>query len=562
MPALRTASIPEFELLPETTPGIHLPQSKSAAENFLEQEQEKELLRFLTCGSVDDGKSTLIGRLLYDSRNVFEDQIQAAAKASQHRAGGGIDLSLLTDGLRAEREQGITIDVAYRYFATARRKFIIADTPGHEQYTRNMATGASTADLAILLIDARLGVLAQSRRHAFICSLLGIPRFVVAVNKMDLVDYDETTFDRIRAEFTGFLAGLGVKGAYFLPLSALSGDNVVSASPHMPWFQGASLLEHLETVPLGRDDGSAGFRMAVQRVVRPDHTFRGYAGQVTSGTLRPGDEVTVLPSGLQTRVQQISTFDGPLDEAYAPMAVTVVLEDHLDISRGDLLHSGDLKPHSARKFQAKVVWMDARPLYPRRRYLLKHTTRTVPAELSIRHRIRIDTLEQEAAESLEMNEIGLVEVATAQPLFFDAYQQNHYTGSFILIDSETNATSGAGMIVEAAPHEGHTSGPVTLAERMARWGHAGAVIRTGSRLGLAHALERKLFEYGCAVVLLETGQHAVADALAQAGLLAILPEHRQSYEEELPEGDAAACDEIVRRLHLSHEGTLHQGEGI
>jgi len=543
MSALRAAPIPEFE-------------------GFLAEEQDKELLRFLTCGSVDDGKSTLIGRLLYDSRNVFEDQIQAAAKASEHRASGGLDLSLLTDGLRAEREQGITIDVAYRYFATARRKFIIADTPGHEQYTRNMATGASTADLAILLIDARLGVLAQSRRHAYICALLGIPRFVVAVNKMDMVDYDRAVFDRIAAEFTEFLGVLGVTGAYFLPMSALAGDNVVSSSPRMPWFQGPSLLDHLETVELGAAAANTGFRMAVQRVVRPDQTFRGYAGQVVSGMLHPGDEIVVLPSGLRSRVRQISTFDGPLEEAYPPMAVTVVLEDHLDISRGDLLYAGGERPHSARKFLAKVVWMDARPLYPRRRYLLKHTTRTVPAEVSIRHRIRIQTLEEEPAETLEMNEIGLVEINASQPLFFDPYTRNRHTGSFILIDAETNATSGAGMIVDARDHTESAPAPVTAVERVARWGHGGAVVRVNARIGLAHALERKLFDRGCAVVMLQGHQQEAAQALADAGLLAILPAARLPGEDPLPDGDAEACEEILRRLNLSQEGTIYQGEGI
>ena len=531
-------------------------------EEFLAQEQEKELLRVLTCGSVDDGKSTLIGRLLYDSRNVFEDQIQAAAKASQNRNGGGLDLSLLTDGLRAEREQGITIDVAYRYFATARRKFIIADTPGHEQYTRNMATGASTADLAILLIDARLGVLDQSRRHAYICSLLGIPRYVIAVNKMDLVEYDRAVFESIRNEFTGFLAGLGVKSACFLPISALAGDNVVERSERMPWFHGPSLMEHLEAVEPGGAAAESGFRMVVQRVVRPDHTFRGYAGQVSSGVLRPGDEVAVLPGGLRSRVRQILTFDGPLEEAVPPMAVTVELEDHLDISRGDLLYAGAPKPYAARKIQAKVVWMDARPLYPRRRYLVKHGSRTVPAEVSIRHRVRIQTLEEEAAETLEMNEIGLVEVTASHPLYCDPYAANRHTGSFILIDPETNATSGAGMIVEAREHAWHPAGPVTRAERMARWGHAGAVVRVGERPALAQALERRLFDRGCAVVLLDTQQREAAGALANAGLLAILPAPPAAGAPPLPEGDAEACEELLRRLDLPREGAVREGEGI
>jgi len=429
----------------------------SPFERHLAQEEAKDLLRFLTCGSVDDGKSTLIGRLLYDSRNVFEDQVHAAAKATRNRAAGEVDLSLLTDGLRAEREQGITIDVAYRYFATARRKFIIADTPGHEQYTRNMATGASTADLAILLIDAQLGVLPQSRRHAFICSLLGIPRFVVAINKMDLAGYDRAVFERIRDEFSGFLAKLGAPEAYFLPVSALAGDNVVSRSPNMPWFDGPSLLEYLETV--GRGSGNlagglgagTGFRMPVQRVSRPDRSFRGYAGQVASGTVHPGDVVTALPSGLRSRVKRIATFDGDLAEAFAPMPVTLELEDALDISRGDMLFAGPDRPHAVDRFEAHLVWMDGRVLDPRRRYLLKHTTRMVTAEVSVRHRIDIHSLAAQPAQTLEMNAIGVVEIVTAKPLFFDSYERNRITGSFILVDPETSATVAAGMIRQPWP---------------------------------------------------------------------------------------------------------------
>ncbi len=313
---------------------------------------------------------------------------------------------------------------------------------------------------------------------------------------------------------------------------------------------------------MDRVAADAGFRMAVQRVVRPDQTFRGYAGQVASGTLRRGDEITVLPTGLTSRVQQITTYDGPLEAAIAPMAVTVVLEDHLDISRGDLLYGGNSRPRAARKFQAKVVWMDARPLYPRRRYLLKHTARTVPAELSIRHRVRIQTLEEEHAETLEMNEIGLVEITAAQPLFFDPYGSNRQTGSFILIDPETNATSGAGMIVEALERQEHTAGPVTQLERLARWGHGGAVVRVGARMSVAQSLERKLFERGCAVVLLSPDQQDAAKAIAEAGLLAILPAPRLASEPPLAESDAEACEEILRHLDITHEGTIHEGEGI
>ncbi|MGA2725029.1 MAG: sulfate adenylyltransferase subunit CysN [Bryobacteraceae bacterium] len=496
----------------------------SPFERHLAQEEAKDLLRFLTCGSVDDGKSTLIGRLLYDSRNVFEDQVHAAAKATRNRAAGEVDLSLLTDGLRAEREQGITIDVAYRYFATARRKFIIADTPGHEQYTRNMATGASTADLAILLIDAQLGVLPQSRRHAFICSLLGIPRFVVAINKMDLAGYDRAVFERIRDEFSGFLAKLGAPEAYFLPVSALAGDNVVSRSPNMPWFDGPSLLEYLETV--GRGSGNlagglgagTGFRMPVQRVSRPDRSFRGYAGQVASGTVHPGDVVTALPSGLRSRVKRIATFDGDLAAAFAPMSVTLELEDPLDISRGDMLFAGSVAPYVARRLEAHLVWMDARPLDVRRRYLLKHATQTVSAEVTIRHRIDIRTLDAEPAQTLEMNAIGVVEIAATKPLFFDSYKRNRVTGSFILIDPETNATVAAGLVCQPVLAV-RGAGPVTAAERMARWGHCGAVIEIESA-DVAAALERALFDRGCSAAVV--GGQSAASALEGAGMLAIL----------------------------------------
>ncbi|HLX42461.1 MAG TPA: sulfate adenylyltransferase subunit CysN [Bryobacteraceae bacterium] len=555
MPALMHEAAPDFDL-----------------DQFLAQEREKELLRFLTCGSVDDGKSTLIGRLLYDSRNVFEDQIHAAAKASQNRSAGAIDLSLLTDGLRAEREQGITIDVAYRYFATARRKFIIADTPGHEQYTRNMATGASKADLAILLIDARHGVLAQSRRHAFICSLLDIPRYVVAVNKMDLVGNDHATFQAIQAEFSEFLRSIGVPDAYFLPLSALTGDNVVSRSKEISWFEGPSLLEFLETVEIGSRAADTGFRLPVQRVVRPDQFFRGYAGEIASGTIRPGDEVTVLPSGLRSRVERIATFDGDLKEASESMAVTITLADPLDISRGDMLFAGPDAPHVTRNFEAQVVWMNAAPLDPRKRYLVKQTARIVPAEITaIHHRVDMQTLAKEPAATLEMNAIGLVEIATAKPLFFDAYSRNRATGSFIIIDPETNATSGAGMILRPATGEDTSALPVSPAERIARWGHRGFLVRLGNRRGVAESLQRRLFEHGCAVVILENVDPAALKAVERAGLLVLaLGETRDrtwldDEPDDGPNDDIEAAAEIFRRLQSN--GVLANprwtpGEGI
>ena len=423
-------------------------------EEFLSQERAKDLLRFTTAGSVDDGKSTLIGRLLYDSQSIYEDQLKAVTQASVNRSAGPIDFSLLTDGLRAEREQGITIDVAYRYFATARRKFIIADTPGHEQYTRNMATGASTADVAIILIDARNGVLAQSRRHAHIASLLGIPNFAIAVNKMDLVDYSGDVFRAIEAEFREFLSHLNAPHTYFLPISALAGDNVVRRSRQMPWFGGPSLLEYLETVPVYNRTRSAAFRFPVQRVVRPDQTFRGYAGQVASGAVRPGDMLLSLPSGQRSRVKSIETFDGALDEAIAPMSVTLTLEDELDISRGDMLAAAERIPEVARLFDASVVWFNDQPLNLSRTYLLKHTTQTMPAEVkALQHRVNVTSLEREPAASLEMNAIGVLRIETSRPIYFDPYVQNRTTGSFILIDPESNATVAAGMILGAVAAE-------------------------------------------------------------------------------------------------------------
>ncbi len=395
-------------------------------EAFLASELSKDLLRLATAGSVDDGKSTLIGRLLHDARGAYEDQLK-----SVRRADGRIDFALLTDGLRAEREQGITIDVAYRYFATAKRKFILADTPGHVQYTRNMATGASTAELAIILVDAKRGLTDQSRRHASIAALLGIRHFVIAVNKMDLVGFEQAVFNDLYSQFKPFLDSLSVVEPYFLPMSALLGDNVVERSRNMPWFVGSPLLEHLESIEVAKPVDSA-FRMAVQRAVRPDQTFRGYAGQIASGVIRRGDEILAQPSGRRSRVKRIVTYDGDLEVAHAPLSVTLTLEDEIDISRGDMLSAGDA-PQSARAIEATVVWFDGTPLDPSKEYLLKHTTQT------IRARVATDRI-------LQMNDIGDVKIALAQPLFFDAYKSNRITGSFILIDRDTNATAGAGMI--------------------------------------------------------------------------------------------------------------------
>jgi sulfate adenylyltransferase large subunit len=408
------------------------------------------LLRVCTAGSVDDGKSTLIGRLLHDSRSVYEDQISSVQKASVNRNAGPIDFSLFTDGLKAEREQGITIDVAYRYFATARRKFILADTPGHEQYTRNMATGASTADLAILLVDARNGVRVQSKRHAKIARLLGITNFVLAINKMDLVDFDRGVFDNICDDFDDLLRGATL---HPIPLSALHGDNVITHSDRTPWFDGASLLHYLETVEVDRDATRKAFRFPVQLVSRPHQDFRGYAGQVVSGTIRPGDTITVWPSGRASRVTRISTWDGDLDVARAPMSVTLCLEHEIDISRGDVITAGDTPVEVGQRFEAEIVWMDERPLDPARVYLLKHTTRTVSAEID---------------HGLVLNQIGTATVTTARPLIFDRYTDNRGTGSFILIDSVTNFTAGAGMITQAVRQRATHGARPSAAERLAR----------------------------------------------------------------------------------------------
>jgi sulfate adenylyltransferase large subunit len=407
------------------------------------------LLRICTAGSVDDGKSTLIGRLLHDSQSVYEDQVHSVKTASKNRGVGLIDYSLFTDGLKAEREQGITIDVAYRYFATSRRKFILADTPGHEQYTRNMATGASTADVAILLVDARQGVRVQSRRHARIARLLGITDFVLAINKMDLVDFDREVFEGIREAFEEILQGARF---HAIPISALQGDNVITVSPRTPWFEGPSLLEFLESVQVTRDTTSLPFRFPVQLVQRPNDEFRGYAGQIASGSVRVGDVLHAWPSGRSARVKRIVTWDGDLDMAFAPMSVTITLDDEIDISRGDLLAAEP--PIVGQRFEAEMVWMDERPLDPARVYLIKHASKTVTAEIN---------------HGMVLNQIGTVTVSTARPIVFDRYELNRTTGSFIVIDPATHFTAGAGMIVNAvrdgAP--GLAAAPVTAAERLA-----------------------------------------------------------------------------------------------
>jgi sulfate adenylyltransferase large subunit len=413
-----------------------------------------ELLRFATAGSVDDGKSTLIGRLLHDSKAIFEDQLEHVVRTSERRGDGYVNLALLTDGLRAEREQGITIDVAYRYFQTPRRKFVIADTPGHEQYTRNMVTGASTADLSIVLVDARKGVSEQTRRHAYIASLLRIPHVVVCVNKMDLVGYDEAAFDQVVEELTDWTARLALPDVTFIPISALHGDNVVDRSLVMSWYDGPPLLYHLEHVVIAPDRNLAELRFPVQWVVRPHsdehHDYRGYAGTVAGGVVHPGDEVLVLPGGQRTRVASIDTFDGPVDTAFPSMSVTVRVEDEVDISRGDMLVDPDDAPAAARELEAMVCWMGAESLRPGARLVIKHTTRTTRARVEeLDFRVDVNTLHHDPADELSLNEIGRVRIRTGSPLMADPYASNRTTGSFILIDEASNDTVAAGMVLAA-----------------------------------------------------------------------------------------------------------------
>jgi len=491
---------------------------KSAIHNsfdsFFEQDLSAQLLRFTTAGSVDDGKSTFIGRLLHDSKAVYEDQLASVKKSRINRSTGPIDFSLLTDGLKAEREQGITIDVAYRYFATSRRKFIIADTPGHEQYTRNMATGASTADLAVILIDGTKGLLPQTRRHAFIASLLGISNVLAAVNKMDLAGYREDAFLKLQDDFQALAAQLGIPNVQCIPISALEGDNVVDRSKHMLWYQGPMLLEHLETVPLPEDGASRSFRFPVQWVIRPDANFRGFAGRVAGGVIRPGDAVVALPSGRKTHVHSIVTYDGDLPQATSSMSVTLRLADEIDLSRGDMLVAAQDLPRVSRRFHASVVWLHATPLELGRTYLIKHTSRqTKIRPLHLFHRVNINTLAEEPATRLEMNEIGSLEFETHVPLFFDTYSRSRTTGSFILIDPVTNATVGAGMIREGSAEvesvtntaeervsfAGHET-PVASEERYKRHGHFPAVVFLEDRRALAEHLERQLFDLGFEVL--------------------------------------------------------------
>jgi sulfate adenylyltransferase subunit 1 len=486
--------------------------------SLLEHHLEKDLLRLTTAGSVDDGKSTLIGRLLHDSKAVYEDQLASVRSSRFNRSGGPIDFALLTDGLRAEREQGITIDVAYRYFETPLRKFIIADTPGHEQYTRNMATGASTADLAVILVDATRGVLSQTRRHGYIASLLGIPNVVAAINKMDLLEYREDVFLNLHAEFLELARQLGIQSVVSIPISALAGDNVVNRTHQMLWYEGPTLLEYLETVPLRSGSIEDAMRFPVQCVLRPDANFRGFAGQVAGGTIRPGSPVLALPSRQQSHVRSIVTYDGEEPEAFAPMSVTLTLEDEIDLSRGDMLVSPDEPPHISRNFEAMVVWFASESFVLGRSYLIKHNVRASRAKATnIHFRVNMHTLEHEPARELKMNDIASVEFEAAGPLFFDPYTRNRSTGSLILIDPLSNATVGAAMIqkdlaalpkplAESADGWAQLQAPVTAEDRYARHGHSPAVILLQDRPRLAVYLERALFARGFEVLYCSTAE--------------------------------------------------------
>ena len=503
-------------------------QSELIATNideYLKQHEQKELLRMLTCGSVDDGKSTLIGRLLHDSKLIYEDQLEAvrADSAKVGTVADGLDLALLVDGLQAEREQGITIDVAYRYFSTAKRKFIIADTPGHEQYTRNMATGASTCDLAIILVDARHGVMTQTKRHSYITTLLGIKHIIVAINKMDLVDYSEEVYQNIKDDYAAFSSQLDMGEVRYLPISALNGDNVVDASKHMPWYEGAPLMTVLENIQISGDRNFSDFRFPVQYVNRPNLDFRGFCGTVASGVIKKGDEILVLPSRKKSTVKSIVTYEGELTQAFPPLAVTLTLDDEIDISRGDMLVSASNMPEFSDRIDAEIVWMDEQPLVAGKQYLFKQATKKSGGSISaIKFKTDVNTLEKQPSDSLTLNEIGRCEITLSQRLAFDPYRKNHGTGAFIIIDKLTNVTVGAGMIVGGVADQTDaawdanaksdllkpTDSLISLTERRQRLGQKPKTILITGLTGagkstIAYALERKLFDMGRTAYVLD-----------------------------------------------------------
>lgn len=527
----------------------NLKGKKMSIEEFLDNDEKKDLLRFLTAGSVDDGKSTLIGRLLFDSKKIYEDQLDALERDSKRmgNAGDHIDYALLLDGLKAEREQGITIDVAYRYFSTNKRKFIIADTPGHEQYTRNMITGGSTAQLAIILVDARNGVITQTRRHSFLVSLLGIKHVVLAVNKMDLMDFSKDVFDKIVSDYMDFIRPLGIPDIQCIPLSALDGDNVVELSDRTPWYHGPSLLNFLENVHVGNDQNFSDFRFPVQYVLRPNLNFRGFCGKVASGVVHKGDEVMALPSGKRSRIKSIVTYDGDLDYAFPPQSVTLTLEDEIDVSRGEMLVHPDNLPMTGRCFEAMLVWMDEEPMDTGKQFYLKQTTNTTRARIeNIRYKVDVNTMEQSNVSALKLNEIGKVVITTNKELFFDPYMKNKACGSFIIIDPITNNTSAVGMITDKANTSDlftpiadtdkqrmeHGESMVSADERTKRIGQQGRVywIEGGDEAQqnlLAFTLERRLFDLGHYAAVLTPATCPGGDAptvarrLADGGIMAI-----------------------------------------
>lgn len=536
---------------------------------YLDQHENKEMLRFLTCGNVDDGKSTLIGRLLHDSKMIYEDQLAAIQKDSlkSGTTGDEMDLALLVDGLQAEREQGITIDVAYRYFSTAKRKFIIADTPGHEQYTRNMATGASNCDLAIILIDARYGVQTQTKRHSFIVSLLGIKHIIVAVNKMDLLDYSETVFDKICADYTSFVASLNLPDIHFIPLSALKGDNVVNRSAAMDWYAGKPLMEMLDSIEISDAHNFKNVRFPVQWVNRPNLDFRGFSGTLAAGVVKAGDSVMALPSRKLSRIKSIVTMDGELSEAFPPQAITLTLEDEIDVSRGDMLVKPDDLPLLDSRFIADIVWMAESPLVPGRQYYLKQTTKSVTGSVAqVLFRTDVNTLERHPASQLKLNEIGRCEISLSAPIAFDPYSVCKATGSFILIDRLTNVTVGAGMISGVAEKQAEVR-KVSPQERAARFGQKPVTIwlKGPGNVEAAYRLDRGLFDLGHASTVLsdETlGDQAglVASHLNEAGLICICAmettglaaaEHVWVYTAE-----EVQLDELIKRLHSFKEASL------
>jgi len=497
---------------------------------YLDQDEKKDLLRLLTAGSVDDGKSTLIGRLLFDSKKIYEDQLSALERDSKRvgHAGEEIDYALLLDGLKAEREQGITIDVAYRYFSTNKRKFIIADTPGHTQYTRNMVTGASTANLAIILIDATKGVITQTRRHTFLVSLLGIKHVVLAVNKMDLVNYDQKVFDEIVADYKSFITQLDVPDVNFIPIAALKGENVVEPTTLMPWYHGKSMLEFLESVHISSDRNFDDMRFPVQYVLRPDLDFRGFAARVASGIIRKGEEIMVLPSRKKSRIKEIITYDGNLDEAFPPQSVTITLEDEIDISRGDMIVYPDNLPRIERHFEATLVWMDEKPMDPNVQFFIKHANNTTRVRIDkIQHKIDVNTLQKSSVDHFELNEIGRVVLTTSKAIFFDPYKKNRSTGSFILIDAMTNNTVAVGMIIDKLNAEDLPSrivdektleanklritkgeSLISQAQLQKRYNQKGTTLWITGLHGsgkneLAFTLEKELFDQGATVVLLD-----------------------------------------------------------